>query len=353
MSFSDTELRNIIDKLAQFVARNGPEFEQMTKNKQRDNPKFQFLYGGEYYNYYQYKVSEEQTLIKQQEMIQQSQNQHQPTWLPPSPGLNSEIEQINQQIESLHEQIQQSEQNLQAQHTVLLQQQQVQIDLAVCNGEAEELVSIAEENEISLEDLLLILQPIVDSCTKDSIQSGKSWILQHAASREKAFCIAKGLLQKAMEQTAPFPQRLHVIYLVNDVLHHCARKNAIDLKDALESVVVAMFCSAAMMASEEQRLKLDKLLQLWESKANYLNPTTVEALRNPQDSLQEHHNQLTAKYGAKITRETQATFEGYQVTYEFLKSPRTKVNFRFIAAASRLFDKRASLNSWCSAAFGK
>lgn len=56
----DTELRNIIDKLAQFVARNGPEFEQMTKNKQKGNSKFQFLFGGEYYNYYQYKVTTEQ-----------------------------------------------------------------------------------------------------------------------------------------------------------------------------------------------------------------------------------------------------------------------------------------------------
>uniref|UniRef100_A0A0C9RGE3 Cherp_1 protein n=1 Tax=Fopius arisanus TaxID=64838 RepID=A0A0C9RGE3_9HYME len=57
---SDNELRKIIDKLAQFVARNGPEFEQMTKNKQKDNPKFSFLFGGDYFNYYQYKVTTEQ-----------------------------------------------------------------------------------------------------------------------------------------------------------------------------------------------------------------------------------------------------------------------------------------------------
>lgn len=61
MSFvTDTDLRNIIDKLAQFVARNGLEFEQMTKNKQKDNPKFSFLFGGEHFNYYQYKVTTEQ-----------------------------------------------------------------------------------------------------------------------------------------------------------------------------------------------------------------------------------------------------------------------------------------------------
>ena len=53
---ADQDLRNIIDKLAQFVARNGPEFEHMTKTKQKDNPKFSFLFGGEYYHYYTYKV---------------------------------------------------------------------------------------------------------------------------------------------------------------------------------------------------------------------------------------------------------------------------------------------------------
>lgn len=52
-------MRNIIDKLAEFVARNGPEFEQMTMAKQQGNPKFGFLYGGDYYNYYCYRREEE------------------------------------------------------------------------------------------------------------------------------------------------------------------------------------------------------------------------------------------------------------------------------------------------------
>ena len=56
----DPELKNIIDKLANFVARNGPEFEKMTKHKQMNNPKFNFLYGGEFFNYYQCKVATEQ-----------------------------------------------------------------------------------------------------------------------------------------------------------------------------------------------------------------------------------------------------------------------------------------------------
>ena len=32
----------------------------MTKDKQKNNPKFAFLFGGQHYNYYQYKLTTEQ-----------------------------------------------------------------------------------------------------------------------------------------------------------------------------------------------------------------------------------------------------------------------------------------------------
>ena len=70
----DGDQRNIIDKLAQFVARNGPEFETMTKNKQKGNHKFQFLFGGEYYHYYMYKVNTEQAIMRQQQQQHCSEN---------------------------------------------------------------------------------------------------------------------------------------------------------------------------------------------------------------------------------------------------------------------------------------
>jgi len=53
-------VKNIIDKLANFVARNGIAFEKMTKDKQKNNPKFAFLFGGQHFNYYQYRLTTEQ-----------------------------------------------------------------------------------------------------------------------------------------------------------------------------------------------------------------------------------------------------------------------------------------------------
>lgn len=55
----DIQLMNTIDKLAQFVVRNGEEFEKMTLQKQMNNSRFNFLKPGEeFYDYYQYKLME-------------------------------------------------------------------------------------------------------------------------------------------------------------------------------------------------------------------------------------------------------------------------------------------------------
>ena len=53
------EVRNIVDKTASFVARNGPEFEQRIKQNELNNPKFTFLNAGDpYHAYYQHRVEE-------------------------------------------------------------------------------------------------------------------------------------------------------------------------------------------------------------------------------------------------------------------------------------------------------
>ncbi|CAF4306308.1 unnamed protein product, partial [Adineta steineri] len=61
----DPETRNIIEKLASFVARNGPEFEAAARQKHENNPKFSFLHGGDYQHYYAFCVQAEKALHQQ------------------------------------------------------------------------------------------------------------------------------------------------------------------------------------------------------------------------------------------------------------------------------------------------
>lgn len=56
-----------------FVARNGQAFESMTKQKQSNNPRFAFLFGGEFYNYYMYRVTTEQAILKHKATRDQQQ----------------------------------------------------------------------------------------------------------------------------------------------------------------------------------------------------------------------------------------------------------------------------------------
>jgi len=53
------EVRNIVDKTASFVARNGPEFETRIRQNEISNPKFNFLTVNDpYHAYYRHKVKE-------------------------------------------------------------------------------------------------------------------------------------------------------------------------------------------------------------------------------------------------------------------------------------------------------
>uniref|UniRef100_A0A146KXF5 Calcium homeostasis endoplasmic reticulum protein n=3 Tax=Lygus hesperus TaxID=30085 RepID=A0A146KXF5_LYGHE len=389
----DVELRNIIDKLAQFVARNGPEFEQMTKNKQKGNPKFGFLFGGEYFNYYQYKVTTEQAILKlkdgrggdsnpppptppqappapnitatslssmlmnavqgisqqagspmtsmpslnnpaqaglvaqwivqhTQQQVQQQTQVHQPP-LPPLPsGPPTTIESLTQQQNVLHEQINQSEQNLNAQHLVLVHHEDAQIEQEIRKSEMEKLQREAEELGISLSDFDSVLQPIMDSCTKDSISNGKTWLLNRATCKAINDLLARYLLFKVLDEPEKkFFRKLHVIYLVNDILHHCVRKHIEGFKIALEEVVVPMFVNASLGVTEDQQTKLNKLLMIWEKKNHYFPDEIVSQLKDPENSWERYKQQRLQDHsdivdGIKLnTKNAVSTFQSQHLAF--------------------------------------
>ncbi|KAF4346553.1 hypothetical protein G4B88_011053 [Cannabis sativa] len=52
----DPELHKRIDKLVEYAGKNGPEFEAMLREKQKDSPDYGFLFGGDGHGYYCYKL---------------------------------------------------------------------------------------------------------------------------------------------------------------------------------------------------------------------------------------------------------------------------------------------------------
>ena len=109
---------------------------------------------------------------------------------------------------------------------------------------------------------------------------------------------------------------------MNDVLHHCVRKYADELKQSLESVAVEMFCAAWTSSAndggnperesvENRHGKLSKLIKLWEDKAIF-SPSTLNKMRSPEESWKAYTQQLKLDYADVIS---QATSEGLK-TYD-------------------------------------
>ena len=72
-----------------------------------------------------------------------------------------------------------------------------------------------------------------------------------------------------------FQHKLHVVYLINDILHHCQRKGAQDLRKALEDVVVPVFFCTQLGESTENLQKVTKVLGIWESH-NLFEPSLLQ-----------------------------------------------------------------------------
>lgn len=77
-----------------------------------------------------------------------------------------------------------------------MQQQQSAVEEAITKAQEDKLKADAADCNLNFAELDSILQPIIDSCTKDSISTGKAWILQRATSDKANNVISKYLLSK-------------------------------------------------------------------------------------------------------------------------------------------------------------
>jgi hypothetical protein len=73
------ELRKIIETLAQYVAKNGTNFEDMVKNREVNNPQFFFLRGGDFHRYYQHCVAVERLRLDAQADVDPNSIHQQPS----------------------------------------------------------------------------------------------------------------------------------------------------------------------------------------------------------------------------------------------------------------------------------
>lgn len=124
------------------------------------------------------------------------------------------------QINELQDQIRQSLDNLNAQHQMLTNQQQMLIDESIRKIQVDELVKLANDYNINLNEFELLLHPIFETCTKDSISAGKAWISTRCHLPVHHEIICKYFLKRIRSPGMPDIHKLHLLYLINDLFNH-------------------------------------------------------------------------------------------------------------------------------------
>ncbi|KFH64837.1 hypothetical protein MVEG_09567 [Podila verticillata NRRL 6337] len=126
-----------------------------------------------------------------------------------------------------------------------------------------------------LEDILVQL---MRDCSQANIQAGKSWIVQNCQNPPQYDNLARALVAVAITRTT-FSDKLHIVYLVNDIISHSERNQQRWVKDAFLPHLVPLLRVAYFYPGidDAQRQRVMKVLGIWRS-AEYFPPHIIAAM---------------------------------------------------------------------------
>ncbi|KAM1247339.1 hypothetical protein EV1_043061 [Malus domestica] len=269
---SDPELHKRIDKLVEYSAKNGPEFEAMIREKQQDNPEYAFLFGGEGHGYYRYKLWISTRApggsFNPAGFPPGSMHMLRP---PPNPMMNappSAAMMGGPPPAYFYEQQRHGQP-----FGVYGRTDYDQSPSKPFKGLSGPLPS---EVALELNNVLMTLNG-----TKESIKGAKFWFMQRSIF---APALAEALRERVFGLDDS-ERQLHVIYLANDILFDSSHRRTVEgldneslaFKPILGSMLARIYHNPQI--TEDNQLKLQQILQLWASK-NIYDQDTIDTLRN-------------------------------------------------------------------------
>lgn len=72
-----------------------------------------------------------------------------------------------------------------------------------------------------------------------------------------------------------FLHKLHIIYLINDVLHNASRKTTLNVESQLQKIIVPIYCHTHIGETQENQQRCEKVVRIWETN-EYFNSATLE-----------------------------------------------------------------------------
>ncbi|KAI8801316.1 hypothetical protein BJ742DRAFT_33045 [Cladochytrium replicatum] len=135
-------------------------------------------------------------------------------------------------------------------------------------------------DEEPMRRFITLVSNAMKDCSQSNIQAGKLWLLDNCKTPAQVDA-ATHFLVRVCESRDTFEERLHVLYLLNDVIYHSERKNLQWVKDAifphLSSLLQIVYRTAGN--NKVSKAKVMKILQIWNDK-NLIDPREVDRFRN-------------------------------------------------------------------------
>ncbi|KAJ3088059.1 hypothetical protein HK102_009654, partial [Quaeritorhiza haematococci] len=304
----------VIDKMAAYIAKNPPEFADMLKERQRNNPKFRFLFpGGEHHEYFQWKVFQLRATPENAPGFTPGAPQQQMLSRPPGPATASQTffsPQASQVLSDprlaphgrpsgtafsaglaspsavpatptgpMHV-------NVPTRPPGFVIQASQQPSASAATNPVDQLsagkqpfAASINVNIVDINQFLGIIEALMADCSQANIQNGKTWIFDRCTSNSHFDALARFLIL-VTESRSSFSDKLHLMYLVNDVLYHSDRKQQPWIKEALYPQLAVMLRSVYRTAESDasKQEKITKLLNIWQNK-RYFDAAAVDNLR--------------------------------------------------------------------------
>ncbi|CAF5124578.1 unnamed protein product, partial [Rotaria magnacalcarata] len=226
--------------------------------------------------------------------------------IPPPPAVVIE-QAFQQQIQALQERLRQSEINLAAQRDSMQINKKTKVQENIRAARQARITAQATESNININELDKATLSIIEACTKDNITTGRNCILNYSQTTMQAETICLYLIDRSLAPEATFDARLHLIYLMNDILHNCIRKGNDAIRIQMSKIIVPIYCLAVDQANDEHKQKLVKLLDLW-VKNNYFNDDIMEKLRDIPQAKNHFEDAIRTEY-APIIATIEAGFD--------------------------------------------
>jgi len=206
----DPNVRLRVEKMAEYIVRNGPQFEEMMRQKQQGNSGFAFLFGGEHSGFYLWSVY----ALRR--------------------GWSKEM--------------------AEQQAALFFQQQNA---TAAAAAPQQGAAPFGAEDKAAFDNIMQELNR-----SKDSIRTTKEWILARCAYSDAI----TSTLRKTCEDESSPERRLNILYLVSDVLFNVIKRTGPDkdlMSSALARDLVFILRAAYKAQPSDQQNQALKVVSMW------------------------------------------------------------------------------------------